>query len=81
VLPLFKNGEKQLPANYRPIALLSTVGKVFEGQMLFLTSKLEEHLRHHYTLWLYVSFVCPCGKWWWIYVIVVQVGNRRKLSI
>ena len=30
VLPLFKNGEKQLPANYRPIALLSTVGKVFE---------------------------------------------------
>jgi hypothetical protein len=30
VLPLFKNGEKQLPANYRPIALLSTVGKVLE---------------------------------------------------
>ena len=30
VLPLFKNGEKQLPANYRPIVLLSTVGKVFE---------------------------------------------------
>ena len=30
VLPLFKNGEKQIPANYRPIALLSTVGKVFE---------------------------------------------------
>lgn len=30
VLPLFKNGERQLPSNYRPIALLSTVGKVFE---------------------------------------------------
>ena len=33
VLPLFKNGEKTLVTNYRPISLLSSVGKVFERVM------------------------------------------------
>ena len=30
IMPLFENGDKSLFSNYRPIALLSTVGKVFE---------------------------------------------------
>ena len=30
VLSLFKNGNKYIASNYRPIALLSCVGKVFE---------------------------------------------------
>ena len=30
VMPLFKTGETDLPSNYRPIALLSNVGKIME---------------------------------------------------
>ena len=30
VVPIFKTGSPLLPSNYRPISLLSTVGKVFE---------------------------------------------------
>ncbi|KAK3087639.1 hypothetical protein FSP39_008683 [Pinctada imbricata] len=30
VMPLYKKDDKHLPSNYRPISLLSTVGKVFE---------------------------------------------------
>ena len=29
-MPLFKEDDKHVPSNYRPIALLSTVSKVFE---------------------------------------------------
>lgn len=32
IIPIFKNkGERSLPSNYRPVALLSSVSKVFEG--------------------------------------------------
>ena len=30
VIPLFKSGDRSLVSNYRPVALLSTVSKVFE---------------------------------------------------
>ena len=30
VIPLFKKGERSQPGNYRPISLLSCIGKVFE---------------------------------------------------
>ena len=30
VLPIYKDGEKSDPSNYRPISILSTVSKIFE---------------------------------------------------
>lgn len=41
-MPLFKKGDAHQPSNYRPISLLSTVGKVFERI-------LHKHL-HNYML-------------------------------
>ena len=63
VLPLFKNSEKQLPANYQPIALLSTVGKVFERvvfkNMFIFSSQIicftNFNQGLHQTIQLYIS--------------------------
>ena len=43
IIPIFKKGEAQDPNNYRPIALLSPLAKIFEKLMKYrLTSFLEK---------------------------------------
>jgi hypothetical protein len=38
VTAIFKKGDTSLPSNYRPISLISCVGKVMEGLYTFCTN-------------------------------------------
>ena len=40
IIPLFKKGNKSLPTNFRPIALLSCFSKVFKKH---LNNQLQQH--------------------------------------
>jgi exonuclease III len=44
ITPIYKKGDKSDPANYRPIAITSSVSKVFEK--IFLV-RLEDHFERH----------------------------------
>lgn len=44
VLPIFKKGDKSAPNNYRPISLLSCIGKLFERVMF---KHIYNHLHEH----------------------------------
>uniref|UniRef100_A0A2A4JB85 Reverse transcriptase domain-containing protein n=1 Tax=Heliothis virescens TaxID=7102 RepID=A0A2A4JB85_HELVI len=46
VIPIFKSGEKHLVANYRPISILITFGKVFEK---LISKHLMWYLKQHIT--------------------------------
>lgn len=56
VMPLFKKGDKLLTSNYRPISLLSTVGKVFE-RIVF--KHIFNHLISNNLLYKYQSGFIP----------------------
>ena len=47
VVPIHKKNTRADPKNYRPISLLSVVGKVFES---LLASKITHYLDHHHLL-------------------------------
>ena len=51
VLPLFKSGDKQRTSNYKPIALLSTTGNVFE-RVIF------KHIFNHFLDNNLLGFFC-----------------------
>ncbi|MCG7883227.1 MAG: reverse transcriptase family protein [Candidatus Thiodiazotropha endolucinida] len=56
VLPLFKKGDKSLPANYRPISLLCNIGKLQE-RIVF--KNIYNHLHEHHLLYKYQSGFLP----------------------
>ena len=48
VIPLYKNDDKQLFSNYRPISLLPSISKIFEKVILLqLTEYLDKNNIQH----------------------------------
>ena len=56
VLPLYKNDDKSLPSNYRPISLLSNIGKLQE-RIIF--KHIYNHLHENNLLYKYQSGFLP----------------------
>ena len=56
VMPIFKKGDKHDPSNYRPIALLSTVGKLFER---IIHKHLHNFMIEHNLIYKYQSGFLP----------------------
>ena len=56
VIPLFKNGEKSLPSNYRPVSLLSCVSKIFEKNVF---RNIFNHLHKNKLLYKFQSGFIP----------------------
>jgi hypothetical protein len=60
VIPLFKNGDKSLPSNYRPVSLLSCVSKIFEINVF---KNIFNHLHKNKLLYKFQSGT-PVIKIW-----------------
>ena len=56
VMPVFKKGDKSLPGNYRPVSLISCVGKSFE-RILF--KNVYNHLIENSLVYKYQSGFLP----------------------
>ena len=56
VISLFKSGDKSLPSNYRPVSLLSCVGKLLE-KIVF--KNIFNHLLSHSLLYKFQSGFIP----------------------
>ena len=56
VMPIFKKGDKSLPSNYRPISLVSCVGKAFERVVY---RSVYNHLVDHSLIYKYQSGFLP----------------------
>ena len=56
VIPLFKNGDKSLPSNYRSVSLLSCVSKIFE-KIVF--KNIFNHLHKNKLLYKFQSGFIP----------------------
>ena len=73
VIPLFKNGDKSLPSNYRPVALSSCVGKILEKKLClktFLTIctrtnfYINSNLGSYQGIQLHISWLNYITKYW-----------------
>jgi membrane-bound acyltransferase YfiQ involved in biofilm formation len=56
VIPLFKNGDKSLPSNNRPVSLLSCVSKIFEKNVF---KNFFKHLLKNKLLYKFQSSFIP----------------------
>ena len=59
VIAIFKNGDSSLPSNYRPISLISSVGKIMER---VIYKHVYNHLHRNKLLYEYQSgFIPKCS--------------------
>ena len=49
VTPIFKNGDKQFKANYRPVSILPALSKIFEKLMSY---QIEKFMRDKLAIYL-----------------------------
>ena len=93
VIPLFKNGKRRLPGNYRPTSILPALSKVMERilynqlyEYLTATNILSEHQFGSRTFHSTASALLDCTNDWYInmdrklFILVVFIDLKKTFD-